>query len=272
MNSAVDLISDTLRHIHFHHCMYGPRHTKFTRLTSNHAIFARLAITCDDQHEYEPLGQLEPGVWSTDLAVEYRAPLCKALVHAFTDLFFLCGAQGPPLSLVADDNVIATRLAQVAINHQPAGKKLRSLLPEYKLHLTLSQPHPANFLTALPTKLDHGLSIPDDVVSFPAAHVLPVGTRLLRVPFSGGLLKASTKNMAENNSEKPCLEVQLGIPWDPHEFLEQATMLGHPKHLANLISEPLAEAKDRTSTRSHHALATERTATMRKWILRATEL
>ena len=67
-------------------------------------------------------------------------------------------------------------------------------------------------------------------------------------------------------------DVVIGIPWSPSEFVKEAVRLGHPKHFLRHLPEPLEKTIKALQVTSLHEVAKDRTAEMRKWVLRASEL
>ena len=60
-----------------HHCMFGSRRKKATKLLANFHQISKLAVLCDGSHTHEPWGRSK-GQWATATEVEYPMGLCRA--------------------------------------------------------------------------------------------------------------------------------------------------------------------------------------------------
>ncbi|CAE7228052.1 unnamed protein product [Symbiodinium sp. CCMP2592] len=71
---------------------------------------------------------------------------------------------------------------------------------------------------------------------------------------------------------KPGLELLFGIPWSPSEFVEQACKAKHPRSLDQGVPAGMSACIDRLCEHSSVSVARDRTAELRKWVLRKKEL
>ena len=67
-------------------------------------------------------------------------------------------------------------------------------------------------------------------------------------------------------------KVALGIPWEPHEFIEQALQAGHPRYLLDGLPARARNNTDRVAGMSLQEIGACRTECLRKWVNRAREL
>ncbi|CAE7276538.1 unnamed protein product [Symbiodinium sp. CCMP2592] len=71
---------------------------------------------------------------------------------------------------------------------------------------------------------------------------------------------------------KPELELLFGIPWSPSEFVKQACKARHPRSLDQGVPAGMSACIERLCEHSSVDVARERTAELRKWMLRKKEL
>ncbi|CAE7226760.1 unnamed protein product [Symbiodinium sp. CCMP2592] len=71
---------------------------------------------------------------------------------------------------------------------------------------------------------------------------------------------------------KSGLELLFGIPWSPSEFVEQACNAKHPRSLDQGVPIGMSACIDHLCEHSSVSVARERTAELRKWMLRKKEL
>ncbi|CAE7790276.1 unnamed protein product [Symbiodinium sp. CCMP2592] len=71
---------------------------------------------------------------------------------------------------------------------------------------------------------------------------------------------------------KSGLELLFGIPWSPSEFVEQACNAKHPRSLDQGVPTGMSACIDHLCEHSSVSVARERTAELRKWMLRKKEL
>ena len=121
----------------------------------------------------------------------------------------------------------------------------------------------AALVPAAPTLASDWL-LPPDCSSHPQVRVLPAGTkRLSAFPTSGS---------PEDLEEQSSICAKFGIPWVPKDFVSQAVKCKHPKLLATALPGALKECIDYCMSKTPVEVAQERTANLRKWLLRAKEL
>ncbi|CAE7835829.1 unnamed protein product [Symbiodinium sp. CCMP2592] len=71
---------------------------------------------------------------------------------------------------------------------------------------------------------------------------------------------------------KSGLQLLFGIPWSPSEFVEQACNAKHPRSLDQGVPTGMSACIDHLCEHSSVSVARERTAELRKWMLRKKEL
>ena len=125
---------------------------------------------------------------------------------------------------------------------------------------------------------DLGIAFPDSVVdSSPCAARCPTaGPVAATPPLSLGHApppKDSSKDQpASKHGHHRVHKVALGIPWDPHEFVEQALRAGHPRSLLDGLPSRSRDNLDRMAGMSLHEIGARRTECLRKWVGKAREL
>ena len=240
---ALGLIKTTL-----HQCMYGAQHAKHSTVFHNYPDIRRLSLQCDNSHTHAAWDAPSPHPVSA-----YPTGLCNAFARALTERLRALGCTDRSAHVVS-----LSRAAQVASSSQPKGKRIPPMVPPTHGTVVLRGPGSAmppmgvlKSFTALSTELTVN----------PPMHGLPAGSKCLRsVLFGGGADLAPTREMA------------FAIPKTCDEFVQQACMAEHPRHLYSGIPEVLAKCVERCATESYESLGRERTAVLRKWVLRAQEL
>ena len=64
----------------------------------------------------------------------------------------------------------------------------------------------------------------------------------------------------------------VGVPWEPHEFIERAARAVHPKHIMHGLPARLKTVIDTLATSTAAEVGQHRVAELRKWVLRKQEL
>ena len=67
-------------------------------------------------------------------------------------------------------------------------------------------------------------------------------------------------------------KVAVGIPWEPHEFIERALKAGHPRHILDGLPQHSKNAIDKLSSLTLHEIGALRTERLREWVSKAREL
>ncbi|CAE7553006.1 ubiad1, partial [Symbiodinium necroappetens] len=226
----------------FHHCQHGGQRAKLTRLRHNIPLMSELALLCpgeSPEHRHLPWTRGPEGFATADEKV-YPLVLCRRIADIVRRSVAAMGIQLPPLALEPGASSPAHE-AQAAAGHQPAGKKLPPLVPEFRQVLVLQSPRP---LLVGVRKLDTTFDIPADVSCTSAIKTLPAGTRVLRHSVVGHPGAAEDPCPAVDSSHDP---LEMG----PEEFSHYGLQLGTTatdsswresiSHLCDLLrSDPLA--------------------------------
>ena len=101
-----------------------------------------------------------------------------------------------------------------------------------------------------------------EITSLPPVRGLPCGSKCTRSVLYGGW----------GTDHGPIREMAFSVPHSCEDFVNSATAAEHPKHLYTGVPDVLAECVQRCATTVYEDLGKERTATLRKWTLRAQEL
>ena len=240
----------------FHHCMYGSSRRKQTMLLANFEKITSLKRECDDAHQHESWGRVR-NRWATSLEVEYPHGLCVEWANVFIDLMLKAGAL-PQHSSLMELGDFSSKQARAVSTAQPRGKGLPPLVPEFKAIHTLTGPADHMWKPG-----QHDWCCPNSIVSVPPCKVIPSFAKLISSHFHGG---------TGENAEVKLSNVKVGIPWEPHEFIEKAAGIGHPKHFLNAIPKELEKTISHVTSTSTVSIARERTQVARHWMLRAMKL
>ena len=155
------------------------------------------------------------------------------------------------------DHLSLARAAQVATGKQPRGKRVKPLVPEFKSFVTIQGP-----AQAMPPTDKLSSSFPvQTLLCKPAISSLPAGSRCIR------------KSRVQGESGKSeCFEAEFGIPWQPKEFVSFALAQKHPKDLVQGLPQVLKDTIRFVAENNVATVAKERTACLRRWMIRAKEL
>ena len=244
-----------------HHCMFGASRKKHTKLLRTMPQMTLLGVLCDGKHEHEPWGKLASGAWATASECAYPPKMCASMAHAFVTQLLSLGAI-PSATSLALDHLALPRAAQVASGKQPKGKRVKPLVPAFASYVTLRGP-----AESLPPagKLSASFAMPPDVQASPALVSLPTGARCLR--------HSKVPGVSQNGEGHSALtEMEFGLPWNPKDFVSKALGEKHPKNIIDGVPLALKEAIKTMVEGGPTSSAVERTAALRKWMLRAKEL
>ena len=249
-------ISHSLHSVIFDHCCYGSRRKKGTKLLVNDPCFLPLAQLCPGDHEHEPWGLQSKSGWATAQEVEYPHQLCNAIAKNIHELLLQLGAIAPACDLASSDPSL-TLASRAATGIQPRGKRLRPLMREHAQVVRISGPKSA--LATLPHKVTKPILIPRECHA-PIPHtMLPPGAKQLR-----------TLEKGDGGSSEA--EIEFGIPWTHEQFIAKAAGLSHPGHFLDGVHPVLKNHIQKLCSRGYAGMAQDRTAAMRKWIMRSQEL
>ena len=235
-----------------HHCMFGSRRKKATKLLANVPQISKLAVPCDDSHTHDPWGRSH-GKWATATEVEYPMGLCRAWAALFVDVLVQCGAKQSVTELMQLDT-FNSRHSRAMTGKQPRGRRLPPFVSEFKVVCKLQ----CDNGNIPPPVLKQNWQIPMNALIQPQFDLLPPGSKTIGSP------------TLEDKGERA--EVTIGIPWGPAEFVQRAAGLGHPKLFLKAIPREMDEVIHTISSLSPLELGRMRTEAARKWLLRSHEL
>ena len=105
---------------------------------------------------------------------------------------------------------------------------------------------------------------PPDCKVAPPVSQFPAASRILQaLPSARGL----TADLSE-----PWVTAKIGFPWEPAQFVKQATLCSHPRTLECSVPLVLRDTIQANLRDGYVAVGQDRTAAMRKWLLRKQEL
>ena len=238
--------------------MYGSKRKKRTRLLCTHPEFLALANDCDGSHPHLPWGMSSHG-WSTAQETEYPTKLCQALARICQRIFLAAGALDVPVQLAPTDLAPLAHTSKAAIGSQPRGKKLKPLVREHSC--TVRVVGPQDFVTSLPLHLEQPVHLPAGATLVHPLPFLPAQAKRIKPPIKLGEM-----------SEENLWESEYGIAWKPMAFIKEAAGRSHPGHFMDGVHPALCELFDNGLNGSAHGHAMDRTAQMRRWVLRLDEL
>ena len=266
LNSGLSAVKQSLQTVLFHHCMFGSKRKKRTKLLVNHSCLGDLNRDCDQSHEHDGWGYTSHS-WATSLEVEYPHLLCRAWANCLRQAALQHGALAMPLEMNQDDGMNLNLQAKAALSVPVRGKRLKPLMREHSHIMTITGPHAA--LAALPNKVQKAVVLPASCHSSPPSLVVPEHAKQLYAPL---LLQGGVAGQTDNQTDNDTWQVEYGIPWQPMEFVKKASGLSHPGHFLDGLHEVLQSLMDKLANTPPHVLAMERTAAMRKWSMRFAEL
>ena len=259
LQDAIRDVRDQLHQVHFHHCMFGSTRAKNTQLLVNHQCFDHLNRPCDQSHQHEAWGHTQHG-WATALEVEYPTQLCREWAACLQAALLQNGATAPPCELLQDTSMNINLQAKAALGVQVRGKRLRPLMREFSYTMSINGPE--SVITKLPKVTTSDVILPPSCTTKPIALAIPAHAKQTKAPILQG----------ESAGRENTWQVEYGIPWEPSEFVKRASGLSHPGHFLDGVHEVLADLFRRMASSSPHAMAQDRTASMRKWSMRFSEL
>eukprot|EP00435_Cladocopium_sp_Y103_P066237 s1265_g28.t1 len=268
-------IQAQLYNILFHHCAFGSKRRKRTKLLANHLCFQHLCRECDGAHEHLPCGYTPQG-WATALEVEYPIGLCREWANCLREVLLAHGALDLPQSLQAEDPSSLQLQAKASLGLQPRGKRLRPLMREFAYILKVYGPK--SLILALPDKTQKEHVLPPLCYAEPPCFVLPASAKQFRAPvLQGGVAGQQQFEQTDDSQQfsqfdEPLWKVEYGIAWDPQTFVACAAGMSHPGHFLDGVHDALKNLFVKMATRSPSDLAMERTEAMRKWVARFREL
>ena len=237
--------------VDFQSCNHGGKRDKWTRLLTNLPEFMSLAGACEGGHEHLPWGvTLKGSSWKFATADEaaYPRQLCVRMALRVQSAAVRHGYLPTPAALSDDlvnDPTILRLRQRAAVQKQPRGRKLPPLVPEYK-DVVVRQVT-AEQASRLPAVGKH--------VVIPLTGI-PVGARLLR--------RQPVATVAEG-SPTPDIQVAIGIPWTPEEFIEKLSSVRHPNELMGGTSDAFKKAVFQVLTTGEEATEVRRRVFISTW-------
>ena len=246
-------------------CAYGSARPKWTRLVANFEQVHLINLTCPGNHRHEPWGTIRKGakrVFATSLEVHYPLGLCRAIVNAFLTKI---GSRG----FIKDDTAPANPSAQAMSGKQPLSGKILPMVPEFKFKLLVFRDAEQQLVWPKPEpslqycKLLHSFQVggsdgaenksknAKDICKASGIDgscipdILPPGSQILQV---------------------------FGVPWEPFEFIQQASVFEHPLVVRRAVPDVLIEAIGVHNERSQIEIAKQRLQTILFWSNRAKQL
>ena len=263
-----------LRSTFFHHCMHGSCRRKHTLLLHNCPAFEKLGIQCDGGHSHEPWGFNK--TWATSQETAYPALLCQRYAAALAQHLSTLGFIGLPAELTSQIPLVNDpKLNQIAAGKQPRGKKIPPLVSEFASIVVISGPASC---VHVQSKFASPWKVPNEVTcSDSSFRGMPSGARVLRSFIYGDDGRRSQEMITDNgiqcdknNTNKR--EITVGIQWPPDEFVKLALNKQHPNAFVKPLPGVMINTLNKLVQSSTGDIARERTASARKWFLRAQEL
>ena len=264
LRNAIDHLSQQLFKVQFHHCMFGGRRRNRTQLLVNQECYKHLQRNCDETHTHEPWGRTSLG-WATSLEVEYPHALCREWATCLRHAAVQHGALDMPDEMSSDKSTSLNHQAKAALGVHVRGKRLKPLMRECSSVVRISGPH--DVLSGLPKVVTTPFTLPPTCQSTPPTMILPTHAKLIQPP----LVQGDSAGQMSTDSQR-ISQVDFGIPWKPMEFVKRANGLSHPGHFLDGVHEVLLGLFAKMATTSTQSMAQDRTAAMRKWTLRLSEL
>ena len=169
VNKGLHPVRHGLHTVLFHHCMFGSKRKKRTKLLVNHSCLSHLNRDCDQSHQHEGWGYTSQG-WATSLEVEYPHALCRAWANCLQQAALQHGAIALPLEMRQDDGMNLNLQAKASLGVPVRGKRLKPLMREHSRTMTITGPKdaylpcPTKFRTPLSFLLH--VAVPRRILSF----------------------------------------------------------------------------------------------------------
>ena len=254
----------------FHSCMHGGLRDKETGWWSfnprrpQENLFGALSLACDKSHQhaswrpYKVNGVLH---FPTAQEAAYPVVLCDRVAHILLDEAKRCNFFQPQnLQEQLDSDVTVGKRHLFA--NQPRGQRLKPLVSEFGRYATmvLAASHAAD--------LEDGLG------------ALPRGSRVCsRHTLQQGILRDEVLQKYPNalfgKSWVPGVAteiVQIGVPKDPKEFLQDAIKVGHPRDMIARTGELERNLLSRFVEQPVALRFEKRAAAFKRWLKRSLEL
>ena len=255
----------------FHHCMHGGKRDKDTAWYSfnprdpQRDLFASLALKCNKQHQHAPwkpyVDASGKRIFPTADETAYPHLLCERVAYILRTEATKAGFIFPTDLHQQLDHTNVSAKRQL-FTTQPRGRRLRPLVSEFSGYVTVvTLPDRSEFLEQ-------------------TLRTLPKGARIChRVLQQRGwnrddmAQKSRTVVVDERcGTDGQCEVVNIGIPREPSEFIQEALNKGHPR---DIIANIRDAERDLLLNLVHQPCSVrfqKRAAFMKKWLKRSLEL
>ena len=255
----------------FHHCMHGGKRDKDTAWYSfnprdpQRDLFASLALKCNKQHQHAPwkpyVDASGKRIFPTADEAAYPHLLCERVAYILRTEAKKAGFIFPTDLHQQLDHTNVSAKRQL-FTTQPRGRRLRPLVSEFSGYVTVvTLPDRSEFLEQ-------------------TLRTLPKGARIChRVLQQWGwnrddmAQKSRTVVVDERcGTDGQCEVVNIGIPREPSEFIQEALNKGHPR---DIIANIRDAERDLLLNLVHQPCSVrfqKRAAFMKKWLKRSLEL
>ena len=221
-------------------CAQGHDRPKWSRWRHNIPALRELQATCPGEsqdHKHRPWGYVtsgrgmkrKRGAWATAHEAEYPALLCDRAAAAVAATLLPEG-KGEVVEIArkkVDEDIVEKRARLTALGQQQKGD--RQLVPEFKdtVSMVLVSPYEMEFAL----KWKHALEFP--VVL--GGRTLPKDTRKVKC-------RRRTCEEGETGAPGECVELVVGFPWSPVEFVNLAKQSRHPYTVEATVPDDIARA------------------------------
>lgn len=264
--------------ISFSNCMHGGKRNKLTKWWSSKAVFAELAVLCDNSHQHAKWNPIQKGnslTFPTAEEAAYPPLLCQRVVALVLDYVTSLGAiqQRTLEEQLPHHNITSHRWI---LDMLPRGKKLRPLVSEFRDYKTfLSHPSEDPEQTPFSRQQLKGARIVQRHVQWGTIRVVE-NEYIWKDSASGKQCKADScsetlvqKSLESETQVEVCT---VGIPRDPWDFVERAVRAGHPRSLGIHLSNNVMNMLKKNFSGEPHKLVKERAEFLLKWTNRCKEL
>ncbi|CAK9007933.1 unnamed protein product, partial [Durusdinium trenchii] len=255
----------------FHHCMHGGKRDKDTAWYSfnprdpQRDLFASLALKCNKQHQHAPwkpyVDASGKRIFPTADEAAYPHLLCERVAYILRTEATKAGFIFPTDLHQQLDHTNVSAKRQL-FTTQPRGRRLRPLVSEFSGYVTVvTLPDRSEFLEQ-------------------TLRTLPKGARIChRVLQQRGwnrddmAQKSRTVVVDERcGTDGQCEVVNIGIPREPSEFIQEALNKGHPRDIIANIRDAERDLLLNLVHQPRSVRFQKRAAFMKKWLKRSLEL
>ena len=122
--------------VDFHACMFGSTRRKRTSLLTSHACFLALRKFCDNSHTHDAWELDQYGKFNTAKEAQYPAQFCQAYAKILDNTFSdqLVATTAGATEEMPDQNSNVCDPLHLRPFHQPRGRKIPQLVPEFLTH------------------------------------------------------------------------------------------------------------------------------------------